>query len=51
MVEISTAAVQDRPLTASDLLKLGYADDPMLLEDMSLCKLCTLTCSVTVKPN
>jgi len=35
------------PLTAADLLQLGYSDDPMLLEDMSLCQLCTSTCSIT----
>jgi hypothetical protein len=35
------------PLNAADLLKLGYVDDPLLLEDMSLCTLCTETCSVT----
>ena len=30
-------------LTADDLLKLGYEDDAFLLEDPSLCTLCSLT--------
>ena len=42
-----SAVLWQEPLTAADLLQLGYSDDPMLLEDMSLCTLCTDTCSVT----
>jgi len=33
--------------TAADLLKLGFEDDPLLLEDVSLCSVCTYTCKVT----
>jgi len=43
MSENTSAAV----LTAADLLKLGFEDDQLLLEDVSLCTLCTNTCSVT----
>lgn len=30
-------------LTAEDLLKLGYEDDAFLLEDSSLCSVCSWT--------
>jgi len=43
MSEDNSAAV----LTAADLLKLGFEDDQLLLEDMSLCTLCTSTCDIT----
>ena len=33
--------------TAADLLKLGFEDDQLLLEDASLCTVCTSTCTVT----
>jgi hypothetical protein len=33
--------------SSSDLLRLGYEQDELLLEDMSLCALCTSTCSLT----
>jgi hypothetical protein len=37
--------------TSSDLLKLGYQDDELLLEDPSLCTVCSSTCTVTsVRP-
>lgn len=36
-------------LTATDLLQMGYVDDPLLLEDVSLCQLCSYTCSSTAK--
>jgi len=32
-------------LTAEDLVQLGYEDDPFLLEDPSLCTLCSWTIS------
>lgn len=31
-------------LTAADLLQMGYVDDPLLLEDVSLCTVCSGTC-------
>ncbi|MEO3779505.1 hypothetical protein ABGB16_22220 [Micromonospora sp. B11E3] len=34
---------EHEPLTAEDLLELGYGDDEFLLEDPSLCTLCTWT--------
>lgn len=38
-------------MNADDLLRMGYVDDALLLEDVSLCQLCTHTCRVTtVKP-
>lgn len=33
------------PLTADDLLKLGYEDDAFMLEDPSLCTVCSWTSS------
>jgi hypothetical protein len=35
------------PLSAAELLQLGYVDDPLLLEDASLCSLCSYTCNCT----
>jgi hypothetical protein len=35
--------------SSNDLLKLGYADDELMLEDVSLCSVCTFTCSSTSK--
>jgi len=32
-------------LTAEDLLELGYGDDEFLLEDQSLCTVCSWTSS------
>ena len=43
MPENTTIEVID----ASDLLRMGYADDAMLLEDASLCTVCSVTCSST----
>jgi hypothetical protein len=40
----------DGPLNAEDLLQLGYVDDPLLLEDVSLCTLCSVTCKNTAVP-
>jgi hypothetical protein len=34
--------------SSSDLLRLGYEQDELLLEDMSLCTVCTLTCRLTI---
>lgn len=34
-------------VSSSDLLKLGYQEDELLLEDVSLCSVCTETCSST----
>jgi hypothetical protein len=39
------------PLTADDLLRMGYVDDPLLLEDVSLCSVCSYTCAQTGKTN
>lgn len=33
--------------SSSDLLKLGYQEDELLLEDPSLCTVCSSTCAVT----
>lgn len=38
-------------LNSNDLLKLGYADDDLLLEDASLCSLCSYTCANTTGKN
>lgn len=35
--------------TAADLLQMGYVNDPLLLQDVSLCLLCSYTCSFTAK--
>jgi hypothetical protein len=40
--------VEPTVLTAADLLKLGFEEDPLLLEDVSLCTVCSDTCAVTV---
>ncbi|WP_439658466.1 hypothetical protein ACSHWB_39730 [Lentzea sp. HUAS TT2] len=34
-------------LNADDLLRMGYVDDQLLLEDVSLCSLCSHTCGGT----
>jgi hypothetical protein len=34
-------------VSSSDLLKLGYQEDELLLEDVSLCGQCTFTCTST----
>jgi hypothetical protein len=34
-------------LTADDLMRLQLEDDPLMLNDVSLCTLCTYTCSTT----
>jgi hypothetical protein len=34
-------------LSSSDLLMLGYQEDDLLLEDASLCSLCSYTCKTT----
>lgn len=39
------------PLNAADLLRLGYVDDPLLLENLSLCTLCSHTCTQTAAEN
>lgn len=39
------------PLSADDLLRLGLTDDPLLLEDPSLCTVCSVTCGVTAPDN
>jgi len=41
------STVEPVVLTAADLLKLGFEDDPLLLEDVSLCSVCTDTCAIT----
>jgi hypothetical protein len=41
-------ANQSEPLNAADLLQLGYVDDPLLLEDVSLCTVCSVTCDGTI---
>jgi hypothetical protein len=32
-------------LNSNDLMKLGYAEDDLLLDDPSLCTICSSTCS------
>jgi hypothetical protein len=39
------ANVVTEAMTAADLLKLGFDDDRLLLEDVSLCTLCSYTCN------
>ena len=34
-----------QPVSADDLLKLGFEDDSLLMEDNSLCTLCSWTSS------
>lgn len=34
-------------LTADDLMRLQLEDDPLMLDDFSLCALCTHTCAET----
>jgi hypothetical protein len=45
MLEKSKGAILTEPLNAADLLQLGFEDDPLLLEDPSLCTLCSFTCN------
>lgn len=35
--------------SSNDLLKLGYEEDELLLEDASLCSVCSYTCSSTAQ--
>jgi len=37
--------MSEQTITAEDLMELGYGDDPFLLEDPSLCTLCSWTSS------
>lgn len=37
------------PLDATDLMQLGYGDDALLLEDVTLCTLCSHTCCCTAQ--
>ena len=45
------APVVPAVLTATDLLKLGFEEDPLLLEDVSLCTVCSHTCATTGSQN
>jgi hypothetical protein len=47
----NTIPVEPTVLTAADLLKLGFEEDPLLLEDMSLCTVCSYTCTTTSAQN
>ncbi|MGH3757452.1 hypothetical protein [Actinophytocola sp.] len=42
---------ESQPMSAADLLKLGYENDALLLEDMSLCSNCSWTCTDTNAQN
>jgi hypothetical protein len=39
-----------KPISAADLLRMGNDDEALLMEDMSLCTVCSITCnSATAK--
>jgi hypothetical protein len=39
-----------KPIGAADLLRMGNQDDALLIEDMSLCTLCSHTCDSHTAP-
>ena len=43
--------VEPEILTAADLLKLGFEEDSALLEELSLCSVCSYTCTTTSAQN
>ena len=47
MLEKASSVELPEAVTAADLLKLGFEEDRLLLEDVSLCTVCTDTCHIT----
>jgi hypothetical protein len=45
--QIGRDVSSERVLTADDLMRLQLEDDPMMLDDVSLCTLCSYTCAST----